>query len=208
IYYRVTHLSQISASSAKASQQSRMADMYRKVGRGGAGNFYSQKDAEDVAKADLDDVEVNASSSRTDDLARAVSASKPPPEYLHTGRGGAGNWVQPSELNAKGLEQIAFPGATSPTGTLGPVDSSNPGVGMSKRVLGASKPSYRGGRGGAGNYVDFAEEERARKDQEERVKRVKRETEERITRDVEAGLSKPPRAYGGRGGAWEMGSLE
>jgi hypothetical protein len=28
-----------------------MTDVYKKVGRGGAGNFYSKKDVEDVSKA-------------------------------------------------------------------------------------------------------------------------------------------------------------
>lgn len=68
-----------------------------------------------------------------------------------------------------------------------------------------SKPTYRGGRGGAGNYTDFAEEDRLRKEEEERVRR---ETEKRIEKDVEAGLARPPRAYGGIGGAWEMGKMD
>jgi hypothetical protein len=134
----------------------------------------------------------------TSDLAHALSASRPPPEYLHIGRGGAGNWIAPSELSAQGLEQVSSPDATS-------TSPSNPNIAISKRVLGGAKPSYRGGRGGAGNYTDFAEEERVRREEEERVKR---ETEQRITRDVEAGLARPPKAYGGAGGAWEMGSME
>ena len=97
------------------------------------------------------------------------------------------------------MEQISAPDAASATSL------SNPNIAISKRVLGGAKPSYRGGRGGAGNYTDVAEGERVRKEEEERVKR---ETEERITRDVEAGLARPPRAYGGAGGAWEMGSME
>jgi len=68
-----------------------------------------------------------------------------------------------------------------------------------------SKPIFRGGRGGAGNYTDFAEEERVRKEEEERLRR---ETERRIEKDVEAGLARPPKAYGGMGGAWEMGSMD
>ncbi len=78
---------------------------------------------------------------------------------------------------------------------------------MPKRPTGprtTSKPTFRGGRGGAGNYYDPAEEEKKRKEEEERQKR---EVEERIERDVEQGLAKPPRAYGGVGGAWEMGSM-
>jgi hypothetical protein len=78
-------------------------------------------------------------------------------------------------------------------------------IAVSKRVLGGSKPTYRGGRGGAGNYTDFEAEERARKEEEERL-RI--EIESRIERDVEAGLARPPKAYGGIGGVWEMGDMK
>jgi hypothetical protein len=67
-----------------------------------------------------------------------------------------------------------------------------------------SKPTYRGGRGGAGNYYDAEAEEKQRREEEERVRK---QTEERIERDVEAGLARPPRAYGGVGGAFEMGRM-
>lgn len=77
--------------------------------------------------------------------------------------------------------------------------------------MGQSKPTYRGGRGGAGNYTDFEAEERARKEEEEKV-RV--DVERRVERDVEAGLARPPMAHTGRGGAyqtaaaWEMVDLK
>ena len=87
---------------------------------------------------------------------------------------------------------MASPDATSP---------SNTNITISKRVVGGTKPTYRGGRGGAGNYTGFAEEERLRKETEEKMRR---EAEERVIRDVEAGLARPPKAYGGHGGAWEM----
>ena len=115
-------------------------------------------------------------------LSRTRSTPLPTPEYQHTGRGGAGNYVAPSP----------FP-LTSPTAP--------PKITLQNQ----SKPTYRGGRGGAGNYVDFAEEERARKVEEERIRR---EVEEAISRDVDAGLARPERAYGGIGGSWEMGSMK
>lgn len=52
--------------------------------------------------------------------------------------------------------------------------------------------------------MDYAEEERLKKEEEERRRR---ETEMRIERDVEAGLARPERAYGGAGGAFEMDSM-
>lgn len=155
----------------------------------------------------------------TADLARALSASQPAPEYLHTGRGGAGNWLKPTDLTQAGLAQTSSPDPTSitPTSSSSPTAassstsssspplssaSSRPGIGVSKRVLGGSKPTYKGGRGGAGNYTDFEAEERARREEEERVRA---EMERRVERDVEAGLARPARAYGGVvGGSYEM----
>ncbi|KAH8793903.1 hypothetical protein BGZ57DRAFT_848232 [Hyaloscypha finlandica] len=185
-----------------------MSEPYKKVGRGGAGNFYSKKDVEDV-KGKGKAVDPEALPPSTADLTRAISASQTAPEYLHTGRGGAGNWLKPTDLTSSGLTQMSLPDPTSITASspsptqVGPSSSSptsqfasgsRPGIGVSKRVLGASKPSYRGGRGGAGNYTDLEAEERARRGEEERV-RV--EMERRVERDVEAGLARPARAYGG-----------
>lgn len=76
-----------------------------------------------------------------------------------------------------------------------------------KKIIGQSKPTYRGGRGGAGNYVDFGEEERLKKEREELEEGKRKEMEANVERDVEAGLARPPRAYGGVGGAWEMSSM-
>jgi hypothetical protein len=154
----------------------------------------------------------------TADLARAISASQPAPEYLHTGRGGAGNWLKPTDLATSGLTQTSSPDPTSITPSssspteAGPSTSSSssslfnsssrPGIGVSKRVLGGSKPTYKGGRGGAGNYTDFEAEERARREEEARIRA---EMERRVERDVEAGLARPARAYGGVvGGSFEM----
>ncbi|PVH72069.1 hypothetical protein DL98DRAFT_611875 [Cadophora sp. DSE1049] len=62
---------------------------------------------------------------------------------------------------------------------------------------GSSEPTYRGGRGGAGNYFDDGEE--ARRIEEERVEEEgrKREVQGRVEEDVERGLKKPERAYSG-----------
>ncbi|KAN0114976.1 hypothetical protein V8E51_004520 [Hyaloscypha variabilis] len=199
-----------------------MSEPYKKVGRGGAGNFYSKKTVEDI-KGKGKAVDPEALPPATADLARAISASLPAPEYLHTGRGGAGNWLKPTDLTSSGLTQTTSPDPTSiapssssPTeaGPSSPSPSSSsptstfatpaprPGIGVSKRVLGGSKPTYKGGRGGAGNYTDFEAEERARREEEERVRA---EMERRVERDVEAGLERPARAYGGVvGGSYEM----
>lgn len=70
-------------------------------------------------------------------------------------------------------------------------------------AVGSSKPSYRGGRGGAGNYYEDPEVERRRVEEEE--ERRRKEMDRRVEKDVEAGLARPARAYGGlSGGAFEM----
>jgi hypothetical protein len=98
--------------------------------------------------------------------------------------------VKPSELAEAGLTQSTSPAA-------------NP-VLAKKIVAQANKPVFRGGRGGAGNYVDPEAERRLEKEREDEERK---KVEERVERDVELGLSKPPRAYGGLAGAWEMGAM-
>ncbi|RDW71108.1 hypothetical protein BP5796_04882 [Coleophoma crateriformis] len=199
-------------------------DVYKKVGRGGAGNFYSKKDIEDVkGKGKADDVEAQSPTS-TRALAAAIAASQPPPEYQHTGRGGAGNWIQPTELVTQGLSQAAAreenPTAESinsslPTPHSPSATPKSPTARAQRPRLPPSSSSssstttarYRGGRGGAGNYSvpDTAamKAEREKKEKEEEEKAIKL-VEERIRQDVEAGLAKPAKAYGGIGGAWEL----
>ena len=154
-----------------------MAESYQKTGRGGAGNFYSKNDLAPTASQDLE-----AQSQSTSSQTQALSAQKTLPEYAHTGRGGAGNWVLPATL------------PPAPSKSTTPV---SPNV--------ASKPTYRGGRGGAGNYVDLGEKEKVEQEEEERIAREKAGIERRILRDVESGLARPEKAYGGRGAVFEMG---
>ncbi|KAF8864196.1 hypothetical protein BDZ45DRAFT_57028 [Acephala macrosclerotiorum] len=150
-----------------------MSDLYRS-GRGGVGNFHSRPSLDEVGANK--DIEAQIESPLS--LTRSTSATNPPPDYVHTGRGGAGNWVQPKDLASQGLAQES------------PISYSNPG---------AAKPSYKGGRGGAGNYrtEDAKEEERKRRNEEERRRM---EVQRVVQRDVESGLARPERAYGGAGG--------
>lgn len=100
---------------------------------------------------------------------------------MHTGRGGAGNWVQPKDLASQGLTQSS---STSPF--------TNPG---------ASKPSYKGGRGGAGNYEWAGSEEEATRARKEEEDIRRKEVERAVQKDVESGLARPEKAYGGAGGS-------
>ncbi|KAH6719961.1 hypothetical protein DL95DRAFT_145699 [Leptodontidium sp. 2 PMI_412] len=163
-----------------------MSDVYRKVGRGGAGNYYSKQDIVDATK-NTGDIESQTPSSTT--VNTSTSHSSPAPEYLHTGRGGAGNWVQPSELKSHGLTQQSEDMHSTAT--------TRPAEAPAQRVLGSSKPTYRGGRGGAGNYFDDGEEKRRVEEEERREREREREVQGRVEEDVERGLKRPERAYGG-----------
>jgi hypothetical protein len=70
-------------------------------------------------------------------------------------------------------------------------------------AVGQSKPTYRGGRGGAGNYYESsAADEKQKAEEDERKRQV---LDRMVERDVEAGLAKPPKAYGGMaGGSFEL----
>ncbi|RYC60360.1 hypothetical protein CHU98_g5856, partial [Xylaria longipes] len=81
-----------------------MSDAYLRTGRGGAGNFYSQKDVEDAATKDrAEDIEAQkppATHLPLDDNSTAPSTTTTttttPGAYARSGRGGAGNFVSPS----------------------------------------------------------------------------------------------------------------
>lgn len=157
-----------------------MAESYQKTGRGGAGNYHSKNNLAPTTSPDLE-AQPQSSSSQT----QTLSAQKTLPEYAHTGRGGAGNWVQPATL--AGLASSKLPTPVSPNV--------------------APNPTYRGGRGGAGNYVDLGEQEKLRQEEEEKITREKAEIEKRVLRDLESGLARPEKAYGGRRAVFETGSV-
>ncbi|KAI4202812.1 MAG: hypothetical protein LQ350_002310 [Teloschistes chrysophthalmus] len=62
-------------------------ETYQKFGRGGAGNYYSKKDIQQVEKKAAEDVE---SQPTTPGELRGADAKQP--EFIHSGRGGAGNY--------------------------------------------------------------------------------------------------------------------
>lgn len=113
------------------------------------------------------------------------NSTNPHTDSSLAGRGGAGNWVQPKELHSQGLTQESSPD-------------------VSQRTLGSSKPTYRGGRGGAGNYGSLEEEEKGKRELEQKRRE---QVEKAVERDVESGLARPEKTYGGQGGSWEMGDV-
>lgn len=105
------------------------------------------------------------------------------------GRGGSGNWYQPSELQKEGT--FTAPGDATATPT-----STKPQVSTPWHPDGQELPVARSGRGGAGNFVWKSEEQAQKAKQDEERKRES--VREGVERDVEAGLAKPPGAVLGR----------
>jgi hypothetical protein len=102
---------------------------------------------------------------------QSVYPTSRPSEYAHSGRGGAGNWYTPEEVD---LNKQSDPPASTATRT--------------------PQLSGKFGRGGAGNYsTEFAEKQR------EQQERILREKEEKVNaqtaKDVELGLKMPERAH-------------
>ncbi|KAH0562603.1 hypothetical protein GP486_002709 [Trichoglossum hirsutum] len=149
------------------------SEVYRNLGRGGAGNYYSKTDLEDVAKRApqiAKDLEAQDLPSET-----FVDDSSSAQEYSHLGRGGAGNVALSASMGK---------GAASDSQT--PVDS------------GQRNPMS--GRGGAGNYdaeQRVLEAERAAKEAEQ-VEETRRRLQEEAKADVEKGLMPPQKAYMGQ----------
>jgi hypothetical protein len=165
-----------------------MDEPYHRVGRGGAGNFYSKKDISDAvsrgraAKEDVD-LEAQKPGGQLPNVAPA-SGARSSSTLVYTarsssGRGGAGNLVHPSSL-------------VLPRTTLAPASvQQTPNAAAAAAVR---RPSHGGGalsgRGGAGNWAQTTlpaptpEPERRRK-----------ALDAKVSDDVEAALAAPSRAY-------------
>ncbi|KAL6713414.1 hypothetical protein ACLMJK_008879 [Lecanora helva] len=139
---------------------------YRKVGRGGAGNYYSQ---DDVAKASKLKEDVEAQHTTTEASPEEIAKARS--EYAHSGRGGAGNYSYGTRIEeAQALK----------TGETPSVQDSNP-----------SHTGYHG-RGGAGNYQSGdAEKAEARR----RASIAQEKKHPQVIQDVEAGLRQPEKVH-------------
>jgi hypothetical protein len=112
------------------------------------------------------------------------------------GRGGAGNWFQPKELQKDGT-------FTQPTDSTAIPTTSTPQISTPWHPEGQELPVARSGRGGAGNFVWRSEEEiRREKEGRELDELKKREVvRESVERGVDEGLARPGKAVvGGEGG--------
>lgn len=100
-------------------------------------------------------------------------SSRAIPDYAHSGRGGAGNWYSPPDLQKTG-------NFTLDTGRSIP----SPDI----RSAGYS------GRGGAGNFS--SKDQEMRKLEEERLaEEARSKREAQVVKDVEMGLKPPERAH-------------
>ncbi|TGJ87719.1 hypothetical protein E0Z10_g1035 [Xylaria hypoxylon] len=157
---------------------------YLRTGRGGAGNFYSQKDVEDAATKDkTEDIEAQKPTAPLDANGTAPNTVSPANTgvYARSGRGGAGNFVPSSNLP----NTTTSPPPSSSPYTSTPTSTSN---GQSS---GASKYA---GRGGAGNWGD-GESEGVKLAKDEQDRRRKEALDAGIAQEIRANLPHPPRTY-------------
>ncbi|KAI1074343.1 hypothetical protein F5B20DRAFT_441084 [Whalleya microplaca] len=160
-----------------------MADVYRRSGRGGAGNFYSQKEIDEATRPKSKDLEAQhpqpTDTPPTDpsDPPQSPSTLPPqtqPPSTTSTGRGGAGNFVDPAQARAAPSDTSALP-HSAPHSLPSTTTTTTPRAAMS-------------GRGGSGNWatgdtqVYDAEQERKRREA----------LDAGILRDIRASLPRPP----------------
>ncbi|KAH8880734.1 hypothetical protein GQ53DRAFT_788507 [Thozetella sp. PMI_491] len=152
-------------------------DVFRKVGRGGAGNFYSQKDVEEVQNANTEDLEAQKPSDLPLDAAPPPSSDQAG-TYARAGRGGAGNFYDRATAadSTEQEKEVAEKAKAAIATNL-----------AAKGRVGAT------GRGGMGNFWADSAVHDAQVRQEEQKKA--QEIAAKTLQDVEAGLAPPPRAY-------------
>jgi len=162
-----------------------MADeIYKKVGRGGAGNYYTKKDIEDLDHQQKD-LEAQTPSLESAAISASDLPSPPSSEYHRTGRGGAGNYVPASNANALDRKELTR------------IPSAGSGNAKVQEKIGSDK-TYRGtsGRGGAGNWRQTREEEERRLTNDEEEKKMAGSlVQQQVREDVERGLQMPSKAY-------------
>ncbi|KAI1490619.1 hypothetical protein F5X96DRAFT_635117 [Biscogniauxia mediterranea] len=135
-----------------------MTDVYRRTGRGGAGNFYSQKDVDEVNKTENEDLEAQKQSSTSPSDPQPQPRPHPHPlrssPILYTqrpdiparsssGRGGAGNFTTSPSTST--------PTPMNPTITT-TTASSSPTTAM------MATGGTLSGRGGAGNWASSSQQ--------------------------------------------------
>ncbi|KAF2020587.1 hypothetical protein BU24DRAFT_416255 [Aaosphaeria arxii CBS 175.79] len=174
-------------------------------GRGGAGNIVTEEQIKEQNRRAAEDIEANQTLTKSaappahSEEPQNAQQQQSPADYAHMGRGGAGNWYQPTSLRTNGTF------STTPDSTAAPAPTSKPNVSTPWHPDTQELPVARAGRGGAGNFVwkgDDVEAERKRLEEEEKKGDA---VKEGVERDVEIGLQKPGAVvFGGekRGRGW------
>ncbi|KAI1402218.1 hypothetical protein F4819DRAFT_455447 [Hypoxylon fuscum] len=169
-----------------------MADVYHRSGRGGAGNFYSQKDIEEATKAATKSEDLEAQKPAPADDTPTDPADPPSQTatastgtYARTGRGGAGNFVDPASV----------PTSTSPPPPPGsPTSSANAST---KPQPPAPARTGLSGRGGAGNWS--AADQDAKGEGEvydpEQERKRREALDAGILKDIRDSLPQPPKIH-------------
>ncbi|KAI4288290.1 MAG: hypothetical protein L6R35_002451 [Caloplaca aegaea] len=143
-----------------------VSETYQKFGRGGAGNYYSQQDIQEIEKQATSDVEAQHTNVGDSPITAANQ-----PEFIHLGRGGAGNYSSASDATERKRSVDMTPTAREHTVPEGGF--------------------Y--GRGGAGNLRNV--EGNLKDDAEQRASQAQKEAHERVLHDVEQGLRAPEKAH-------------
>lgn len=174
--------------------------VYRRVGRGGAGNWYNEKDVKEAEKAlaaavvrpqSLSSPHLSLSPAQhpqltpTQDLESQKHNAPAPgpsdgPAYARAGRGGAGNFKEKDAA------------AASIEAERAEVERTRAAV----AATGAGKPRTTAltGRGGAGNYTDGSAPAPSAAEQEHQQQKVE-DLEMKVLKDVDAVLAAPPAAH-------------
>ncbi|KAI1098984.1 hypothetical protein F4804DRAFT_100074 [Jackrogersella minutella] len=164
-----------------------MADVYRRSGRGGAGNFYSQKEIEEARTGKAEDLEAQKSQHLPDDEPLPDPADVPAQPttpsadgsrtYARSGRGGAGNFIDVP------LSSTNTAAPSSPPGHQQPPPS--------------TARNGHSGRGGAGNWTspenEEGEGEGAYDPAQERRRREALDAH--ILEDIRESLPQPPKIH-------------
>ncbi|KAL8370341.1 hypothetical protein RB595_000630 [Gaeumannomyces hyphopodioides] len=155
-------------------------EVYKRVGRGGAGNFYSKKDVEDVAKASKVPTDLEAQTTASS-LVHPPATIGGPTQYSRAGRGGAGNFYDGGGDPATVADSVEREAEARKAQAL---------VGAS---LAQPKNGGLGGRGGAGNWSDSNGSGGSSVPPWERP--TMDQLQAKIVKDVDAGLAPPPKTY-------------
>ncbi|KAI0098975.1 hypothetical protein F4776DRAFT_527093 [Hypoxylon sp. NC0597] len=170
-----------------------MADVYRRSGRGGAGNFYSQKDIEEVTnkEAGSKDLEAQKPQHFPDDepltdpadvpsqAAPQIASAASSGTYARSGRGGAGNFVDPASISE---------GSPLPTSSIITTAS------KSHQSPPTAPRSGLSGRGGAGNWTSTEETKEEVYDPEQEHKR-REALDANILKGIRESLPQPPKIH-------------